>query len=127
MNIAPDKIRLHRHSARLELQFGTTTYELPAEFLRVHSPSAEVQGHGPGQAVLVAGKRKVGIERIEACGNYGLRLYFDDSHDSGFFTWSYLQQLGREQQQLMAAYEDALHRAGLSRDPETQVVKLIDP
>lgn len=127
MITAPERIKLHRQSAKLEVQFAEKTFQLAAELLRVHSPSAEVQGHGPGQGVLVAGKKHVSIKRLEACGNYGLRLHFDDGHDSGIFTWSYLYRLGVEQEQLMASYESALHCANLSREPDTQVVKVLDP
>ncbi len=123
--MTPTKITLHKKTRLLELQFGRETFSLPAEFLRVHSPSAEVQGHGPGQAVLQHGKKYVAIERLEPVGNYGLRLYFNDGHNSGIYTWSYLHELGVEQPQMMARYEQALHDAHLSREPETQVVRLM--
>lgn len=123
----PDAIKLHKQSRTLELQFGADTYTLTAELLRVYSPSAEVQGHGPGQEVLQHGKRLVGISRLEASGNYGLRIYFDDNHDSGIFTWDYLQKLGSQQQGLMLEYEQKLHAAGLTREADTQVVRLMDP
>jgi DUF971 family protein len=121
----PTKITLHKKTRLLEVQFDNTVFSLPAEFLRVHSPSAEVQGHGPGQAVLQHGKKHVGIDKIEAVGNYGLRIYFTDRHDTGIFTWAYLHQLGSQQESMMAAYEQALHQANLSREPDTQVVQLM--
>jgi len=91
-------------------------FELPAEYLRVESPSAEVQGHGPGQKQLVAGRRAVGIERIEPVGSYAVRLVFDDRHDSGLYTWDYLYELGEERAARWAAYETALAERGLTRD-----------
>ncbi len=127
MSTAPSKIKLHRQSRTLEVQMADNTYHLPAELLRVHSPSAEVRGHGPGQEVLVYGKKHVTIERLEATGNYGIRIVFGDGHDSGIFTWAYLAKLGQEQESLMQAYELALHDAGRTREPDTQVVKLLDP
>lgn len=123
--MTPTKITLHKKTRNLEIQFGDTIFALPAEFLRVHSPSAEVRGHGPGQEVLQHGKKHVAIDKIEAVGNYGLRIYFSDKHDSGIFTWSYLHELGQNQDAMMATYEDALHKANLSREPDTQVVKLM--
>lgn len=92
-------------------------FELPAELLRVESPSAEVQGHGPGQKQLVAGRRQVGIIRIEPVGSYAVRLVFDDLHDSGLFTWDYLYELGQERETRWAAYLKALGERGLSREP----------
>lgn len=91
--------------------------ELPAEYLRVESPSAEVQGHGPGQKTIVGGKRHVGITRIEPVGSYAVRLVFDDGHDSGLYTWDYLYQLGAERESRWCAYLRALAEKGLSRDP----------
>lgn len=123
--MTPTKITLHKKTRTLEIHFGDEAFSLPAEFLRVHSPSAEVQGHGPGQAVLQHGKKYVGMDKIEAVGNYGLRIYFTDRHDSGIFTWDYLHQLGNHQDEMMRAYEAALHQARLSREPDTQVVQLM--
>ena len=127
MTMIPSKIKLHRKTQTLDIGFGDQVWNLPAEFLRVHSPSAEVRGHGPGQEVLVCGKRHVGIKDLEASGNYGLRIHFDDGHDSGIYSWTYLQQLGQQQNELMQRYLEALHSAGKSRDPDTQVVQLIQP
>lgn len=90
---------------------------LDAELLRVLSPSAEVQGHGAGQRVTVGGKRDVIISRLDPVGNYAVRITFDDGHDTGLFTWTYLETLGREWEQRWAEYEAELAQKGLSRDP----------
>jgi DUF971 family protein len=114
----PTEIRLKRAEKRLEIAFDDgTRFALPAEYLRVESPSAEVQGHGPGQKVLVAGRREVGILRVEPVGHYAIRIAFDDLHDSGIYSWAYLHQLGREQAERWAEYERALAAKGLTRDP----------
>ena len=91
------------------------TYELPAELLRVMSPSAEVQGHSAAQRVTVAGKRNVKIKDLRAIGTYAIRIAFDDGHDTGLFTWTYLQQLGREKEKRFAEYLAELERKGLKR------------
>lgn len=122
---APKKIQLHKKTQVLDIDFENASYSLAAEFLRVHSPSAEVQGHGPGQEVLQHGKKFVAIDSIEAAGNYGLRLYFDDGHNSGIFTWSLLEQLGANQAQLNAQYEEKLHAANLTREPNAQVINIL--
>lgn len=101
---APQKIQLHKKSAELELQYSDASFTLKAEFLRVHSPSAEVQGHGPDQKVLPLNKQDVQIIGIEAQGNYSIKLIFDDGHDSGLFTWSYLRELAENQAQLWQTY-----------------------
>jgi DUF971 family protein len=93
------------------------SFAYPAEFLRVESPSAEVQGHGPGQKRIVAGRRHVGILDIEAVGNYAIRIKFDDLHDTGIFSWQYLYELGEHRNALWQDYIDALAELGLSRDP----------
>ncbi|TDH58886.1 DUF971 domain-containing protein [Dankookia rubra] len=114
----PVEIRLKRAEKRLDIAFDDgTSFALPAEYLRVESPSAEVQGHGPGQKVLVAGRREVGILRVEPVGHYAIRIAFDDLHDSGIYSWAYLHQLGREQAERWAEYERALAAKGLTRDP----------
>ncbi|HET6632643.1 MAG TPA: DUF971 domain-containing protein [Rhodanobacteraceae bacterium] len=114
----PLEIIAHRQSRLLEVRFDDgAQFRLPFEYLRVKSPSAEVQGHGPGQEVLVAGKRLVGIDEIEPVGHYGVLLHFDDGHDTGIFAWSTLYRLGRDQPANWQAYLDALADAGLSRDP----------
>ncbi len=110
-------LRYRREARILDVTFADgAQFALPAELLRVESPSAEVQGHGPGQKVIVAGRRHVGIMRIEPVGHYAVRLAFDDLHDSGIFSWSYLRELGENQDRLWADYEAALALKGLSRD-----------
>ncbi|MBN8909688.1 MAG: DUF971 domain-containing protein [Alphaproteobacteria bacterium] len=111
------EIRLNRSERRLDVTFDDgTRASLPAEYLRVESPSAEVQGHSPDQRQIVRGKRLVGIAAIEPVGNYAVRLIFDDRHDTGIFSWEYLHELGREQETRWAAYLKALAAKGLSRD-----------
>lgn len=92
-------------------------YDLPAEYLRVESPSAEVQGHSPDQRTIVPGRRHVGIMGIEPVGNYAVRLIFDDLHDTGIYSWDLLRELAEEQQARWNAYLEALEARGLSRDP----------
>jgi DUF971 family protein len=105
MNAVPVELRLRSVSKVLEVSFTEAErYALPFEYLRVNSPSAEVQGHGPGQAVLVLGKEQVQITAVEPVGNYAVRLVFDDGHDSGLYTWKYLRELGREMQQKTQEY-----------------------
>ncbi|RMD79517.1 MAG: DUF971 domain-containing protein [Gammaproteobacteria bacterium] len=116
----PTELRLHRRSRTLEVAFGPgERYRLPCELLRVYSPSAEVQGHGPGEGVLVVGKEGVGVEAIEPVGRYGVRLRFDDGHATGIYTWAYLRRLGRERERLWARYLERLAAAGYRRrEPE---------
>jgi DUF971 family protein len=115
---AATELRYDRANCRLEAAFDDgARFSLPAEYLRVESPSAEVQGHGPGQKTVIAGRRHVGIISIEPVGNYAVRLVFDDLHDTGIYSWEYLHLLGREQDQRWQAYLDALASRGLSRDP----------
>ncbi|MEJ2418296.1 MAG: DUF971 domain-containing protein [Exilibacterium sp.] len=121
------KIQLHRQSKMLELQYEDNGYELSCEFLRVHSPSAEVKGHGPGQEVLQYGKKDVAITSLQKAGNYALQIVFDDSHDSGIYSWEYLYHLCVNHNKLWEQYLDKLRRANKSRDPSLQVVTLIDP
>jgi len=114
----PTEIRLNKAEKRLEIDFDDgRSFRLPAEYLRVESPSAEVQGHGPGQRQLVAGRRHVGISAVEAVGHYAVRLVFDDHHDTGIYSWRYLYELGLTQETRWRAYLDALAAAGLARDP----------
>ena len=109
-------ITLHRASHALEVAFDTgETFRLPCEYLRAHSPSAEVQGHGPGQRVLQHGKRNVNIDEISPVGHYGVLLKFDDGHNTGIFSWDVLYDLGRNQAKNWQAYLDALEAAKLSR------------
>ncbi len=119
----PTAIKLRKASKTLDLEYGAEHYSLPAEFLRVHSPSAEVQGHGT--PVLQYGKIGVGLSKVEAAGNYALKLTFDDGHDSGLFSWDYLYQLATHQEQLWAEYLEQLSAAGRSRDPSESVVRLM--
>jgi len=101
----PTEIRLRRVSRLLEVSFSDgERYELPFEYLRVHSPSAEVKGHGPGQEMLVRGKEQVLVVAVEQVGQYAVKLVFDDGHDTGLYTWKYLAELGREQPQNWARY-----------------------
>jgi DUF971 family protein len=116
MSPQPTAITLHRASHVLEVGFDSgETFRLSAEYLRVHSPSAEVQGHGPGQKTLVAGKANVNIDAVEPVGNYAVLLRFDDGHASGIFSWDVLYALGREHARNWQAYLDALDAAGLAR------------
>src|SRR5690606_16472274 len=101
----------------LEVAFSDgVVFRIPFELMRVYSPSAEVQGHGPGQEVLQTGKRDVTLVGLESVGHYAVRPAFSDGHDSGIFTWAYLYELGRDQQQLWSAYERRLAEAGVDRD-----------
>ena len=112
----PTDLILHQASHVLEVAFEDgRRYRLPCEYLRVESPSAEVQGHGPGQKVLVAGKRDVNIRAIEPVGHYAVLLRFDDGHDTGLFSWRLLAQLGEEYDARWTDYLAALQAAGLSR------------
>jgi len=113
---APSAIRMHRKSRALEVAWEDgTTFRLPCEYLRVFSPSAEVQGHGPGQAVLLIGKEKVNISAIEPVGHYAIKLIFDDKHDSGLFSWSYLHWLGKNYDENWATYLERLEEVGYQR------------
>ena len=113
---APEELRLKEHGRLLEISFPNGVhYALTAEYLRVQSPSAEVKGHGPGQEVTVAGKRNVRILRLEPVGHYAVRIVFDDRHDTGLYTWSYLATLGREGQQRWDSYLAKLAEEGRTR------------
>lgn len=122
----PQKIKLLKDGSALEVQFpDLPPYTLSAEFLRVHSPSAEVKGHGPGQEVLQWGKQHVTIERVVKCGNYALQLFYSDGHDTGIYSWNYLAELGAHHEQYWQEYLTRLEQAGKPRDPDVQVVKLL--
>jgi DUF971 family protein len=109
----PTEIRLRTRSRLLEVAFDDgSRFELPFEYLRVHSPSAEVKGHGPGEGVLVTGKENVGIRAIEPVGQYAVKLVFDDGHDTGLYSWKYLLELGRERERKWAAYQARVRAAG---------------
>ncbi|CAI8368092.1 DUF971 domain-containing protein [Porticoccaceae bacterium] len=121
----PSRIVVSEKKDALNMQYqGDVRFNLPAEYLRVFSPSAEVRGHGRGQEVLQIGKRDVLIKAIAKSGNYAIQITFDDGHDSGIFTWDYLFELGSNQTDNWADYVQRLHQANQSRDPDTQVVKL---
>ncbi|MEJ8839289.1 DUF971 domain-containing protein [Ramlibacter sp. AN1133] len=114
---SPESITLHGASRVLEVGFADgSVFRLPFELLRVYSPSAEVQGHGPGQEVLQTGKRTVDIVELEPIGNYAVKPVFSDGHDSGIYSWDYLYHLGSQQAQLWQDYERRLQEAGADRD-----------
>jgi DUF971 family protein len=115
-DVRATEIKLRQRSRLLEVSFDDgKRFELPFEFLRVHSPSAEVQGHSPDQRVLVVDKQNVGIREVEPIGQYAVKLSFDDGHDTGLFTWKYLHQLGSQREQLWSEYLARLERAGHRR------------
>ena len=114
----PTELRVKREEKILEVDFDTGEgFRIPAELLRVESPSAEVQGHGPGQKNIVAGRRHVGIMDVTPVGNYAVCIKFDDLHDTGIYTWDLLYDFGQHKDQMWQVYLDALIRDGLSRDP----------
>ena len=114
----PTEINFHKVSRVLELAFSDgSRFQLPAEYLRVYSPSAEVQGHGPGQEVLQIGKEDVNISQLEPVGHYAIKLAFDDNHDTGIYSWQLLYKLGRDKDRIWQGYLDAMAEHGLSRDP----------
>lgn len=113
----PTEIKLHQKSREMELTFSDgSNFRLSYEFLRVHSPSAEVRGHGKGQETLQTGKRNVGIKTVEPVGMYALKIEFDDGHDTGLFSWEYLHELGQYQDAMWHDYLTKLEAAGASRD-----------
>ncbi len=117
MSAVPTEIRYDSATRTLIVTFDDgAVFPLPAEYLRVESPSAEVQGHGPSQKQVVGGKRTVGLTAIEPVGQYAVRLVFDDRHDSGIYSWDYLREVGSQYEQRWAAYLQALGQRGLSRD-----------
>ena len=114
----PTEIKLHQVSRKLEIAFDNgARFELPNEFLRVYSPSAEVRGHGPGQEVLQLGKRNIEIKRIEPVGAYAVQLVFSDGHDTGIYSWDYLYDLGQHHVTLWERYLNRMKEAGASREP----------
>ena len=114
---SPQSLTLHGASRVLEIGFADgKTFRIPFELMRVYSPSAEVQGHGPGQETLQTGKRQVSIEALEPVGNYAVKPTFSDGHDSGLFTWDYLYFLGSQQDELWQDYQRRLEAAGVGRD-----------
>ncbi len=113
----PTSITVHRQSRVLEVGFDDgRAFRIPFELMRVYSPSAEVQGHGPGQEVLQTGKREVDLTALEPVGNYAVQPTFSDGHDTGLFSWDYLYLLGSQQDELWKKYESRLADAGMSRD-----------
>jgi DUF971 family protein len=123
----PTDIRLHKKTALLELHYADgSVYSLPAEFLRVYSPSAEVRGHGKGQEVLQTGKRFVKIDRIEPIGHYAVQLHFDDAHSTGIYSWEYLRELALGQETLWNEYLERLKAAGARREPIEAGVQVVN-
>ncbi|MEH6524738.1 MAG: DUF971 domain-containing protein [Sneathiella sp.] len=114
----PIEIKLKKEEKQLLVSFADGhAFQFPAELLRVESPSAEVQGHSPTQKQIVSGRRHVGIMGLEPVGNYAIRIKFDDLHDTGLFSWSYLYEMGLQQETVWEAYLENLSSNGLSRDP----------
>lgn len=123
MSAHPTEINLHQKSRTLEISFDTgETFNLPAEYLRVHSPSAEVQGHGPGQGVLQIGKEDVNIENVTPVGSYGIQLHFDDNHNTGIYAWDTLYDLGKHQEQYWQEYLERLEQAGHKRRDPSEII-----
>ena len=113
----PTALTVHARSRVLEIAFSDgAEFKIPFELMRVYSPSAEVQGHGPGQEVLQTGKREVNVVELEPVGNYAVKPVFSDGHESGIFSWNYLYFLGSEQARLWAEYVQRLEAAGMQRD-----------
>jgi DUF971 family protein len=122
----PSRVVLRESKDALTLTYSDgREYTLPAEYLRVYSPSAEVRGHGEGNETLQFGKRLVTINALEKSGNYALQIVFSDGHDSGIYSWDYLQALAENYDDKWATYLEKLHNAGLSRDIDSQVIKLM--
>ena len=123
----PTNIKFRKQSQQLEISYANgEQFSLNSEFLRVHSPSAEVRGHGAGQETLQTGKLKVEITELIPVGNYALQLVFSDGHDSGIFSWTYLRELCDQQESLWKAYLQKLEKNNASRDPDEQVVKFFN-
>lgn len=115
----PVSINLHKKSRVLSISFDNgRSFDLSCEYLRVHSPSAEVMGHGPGQEILQTGKQDVNIDDIEQVGHYAIKLHFDDGHDTGLYTWGYLYDLGIKKDEYWKNYLSALKKAGIDRIPQ---------
>ena len=118
----PTALTVHSQSRMLEIAFSDgAAFRIPFELMRIYSPSAEVQGHGPGQEILQTGKREVGIIELEPIGNYAVKPVFSDGHESGLFTWDYLYHLGADQSSLWDEYQRRLQAAGVERDAPTVV------
>ncbi len=124
----PTSITAHQQSRVLEVSFGDgARFEIPFELMRVYSPSAEVQGHGPGQEVLQTGKREVGLLGLAPVGNYAVQPQFSDGHDTGIYSWDYLYFLGSQQDVLWRRYEARLLAAGMSRDAPMNDAAVVAP
>ena len=128
LNKTPTEVKLRKQSNTLELSYSDgSQLEFSSEFLRVHSPSAEVRGHGNGQEVLQTGKRNVRLRNLEPVGNYAVKLEFDDGHNTGIFSRDYLVSIGRDKKKLWEDYLLRLQQAGKTRDPsptDTQIIKV---
>ncbi len=125
--MTPTDIKLHKKTALLELKYADGgLYSLPAEFLRVYSPSAEVRGHGPGQEVLQTGKRFVKITQVEPVGHYAVRLHFDDGHNTGIYSWEYLRELALQQAAMWDEYLTRLKAANARREPLDTGVQIVN-
>lgn len=126
-NTTPTNIKFRKQSQQLDISYASgESFSLSSEFLRVHSPSAEVRGHGVGQETLQTGKLKVQITELVPVGNYALQLVFSDGHDSGIFSWAYLRELCDQQETLWTSYIQKLDDNKASRDPDEQVVKFFN-
>lgn len=126
MSIVPTDIKLNQKSRILTIRFDeTSVFELPCEYLRVHSPSAEVKGHGKGQEVLQLHKEEVNITAIEPVGHYAVKLVFDDKHDSGLYSWDLLYDLGKNRYRLWEAYLDKLSENGVVRPSQASDILLV--
>ncbi len=123
----PTNLQFKRKSRLLAITWPDGDFELSFEFLRVHSPSAEVKGHGGIGGQLPFGKQDVNVEKAEPAGNYGIRIYFDDGHNSGIYSFDTLHELAHNQEELWQHYVEQLHEKGLARAPESQVVTLFSP
>jgi DUF971 family protein len=122
--MTPNKLHLHKKTQILDIQFANSLYCLSAEYLRVHSPSAEVKGHNGTGGQLPFGKRDVRIEKLELTGNYAVRIYFDDGHSSGLYSWNYLYELAINCASYWQTYLDKLHENRKSRDQDTSVLTI---
>jgi len=117
----PTEIKLHQKSRVLEIAFANgMSFQLPCEFLRVYSPSAEVRGHGPGQEVLQIGKKNVEISRVEPVGQYAVQLHFSDGHSTGIYSWDLLYDYGTRQDEMWGEYLKRMGEAGASREPQAK-------
>ncbi|MBL4566618.1 MAG: DUF971 domain-containing protein [Porticoccus sp.] len=126
--MVPIKIKLHKEDGSLSLEYSDGShFTLSGEYLRIHSPSAEVRGHGKGQEILQHGKKDIKVSSLESSGNYALQLTFSDDHDTGIYSWDYLYDLATNHSKYWQNYLAALHDAGKNREVNVQVVQLVDP